>query len=100
MKMESRREDEPVEKSVEEYVKFLEAKGFAFGEDAIGFIYFGKRYTNAEDFLVNAAIEVTLKAQKTFDGSFYISLLENLKQQNIHSRAAAESYARKCGLLA
>lgn len=86
-------------KSIEEYVKFLEMKGFSFGEDAIGFIYFGKRYTEASDLLVNTAIEITLKAQKKFDGSFYISFLENLKRNNIESHSAAESFAREHGLL-
>jgi Family of unknown function (DUF6123) len=88
-----------VKQTIEEYVQFLEAKGFSFGEDAIGFIYFGKRYTNASDILVNAAIEITLKAQKTFDGSFYISLLENLKHHQIDSKREAEAYAVKHGLL-
>ena len=88
-----------MEKTVEEYVSFLEDKGFTFGEDAIGFIYFGKRYTDASDFLVNTAIEMTLKAQKSFDGSFYISLLENLKQKQIKSRPEAEKFARERGLL-
>jgi hypothetical protein len=48
---------------------------------------------------VNAAIEITLKAQKTFDGSFYISLLENLKHHKIDSKREAEDYATKHGLL-
>ncbi|WP_199880645.1 DUF6123 family protein [Bacillus massiliglaciei] len=86
-------------RTVEEYVHFLESKGFSFGEDSIGFIYFGKRYTEADDSLVNAAIELTLKAQKNFDGSFYIALLENLKRHNIKSYKQAETFARKQGLL-
>ena len=85
--------------SVEEYVRFLEGKGFSFGNDAIGFIYFGKQYANASDFLVNIAIEITLKAQKKFDGSFYISLLENLKQRNIQTKKEAEQFALDYGLL-
>ncbi|RFU65483.1 DUF6123 family protein [Peribacillus glennii] len=86
-------------KTVEEYVAFLESKGFSFGEDAIGFIYFGKQYTNASDFLVNVAIEMTLKAQKDFDGSFYISLLEALKQNKVNTRTDAELFAKERGLL-
>jgi hypothetical protein len=88
-----------VKNTVEEYVEYLESKGFSFGEDDIGFIFFGKHYTNASDFLVNMAIEMTLKAQKHFDGSFYISLLEALKQNKIESRSEAESFARERGLL-
>ncbi|MGG0284656.1 DUF6123 family protein [Peribacillus butanolivorans] len=91
--------DAEVGQSTEEYVSFLEGKGFTFGNDAIGFIYFGKRYTNASDSLVNVAIELTLKVQKNFDGSFYISFLENLKQNGIETRSAAVSFAKKQGLL-
>lgn len=88
-----------MDQSVEDYVKFLEGKGFSFGKDAIGFIYFGKQYANASDFLVNTAIEITLKVQKKFDGSFYISLLENLKQRNIQTKKQAEQFAKENGLL-
>ncbi|MEK4537155.1 MULTISPECIES: DUF6123 family protein [Peribacillus] len=91
--------DAEVGQSTEEYVSFLEGKGFTFGNDAIGFIYFGKRYTNASDNIVNVAIELTLKVQKNFDGSFYISFLENLKQNGIETRSAAVSFAKKQGLL-
>ncbi|MBK5501141.1 DUF6123 family protein [Peribacillus sp. TH14] len=91
--------DAEVGQSTEEYVSFLEGKGFTFGNDAIGFIFFGKRYTNASDILVNVAIELTLKVQKNFDGSFYISFLENLKQNGIETRSAALSFAKKQGLL-
>jgi hypothetical protein len=87
-----------VGKTVEEYIGFLESKGFAFKDDAIGFIYFGKQYTNADDFLVNLALEMTLKAQKKFDGSFYISLLEALKQEKVHTRLQAELFAKERGL--
>lgn len=85
--------------SIEEYVTQLEAKGFSFGEDAIGFIYFGKQYTNADDKLVNISIELTLKIQKKFDGSFYVSLLENLKQNKIYTRKKATAFAYEQGLL-
>ena len=85
--------------SVVDYVAFLESKGFSFGKDDIGFIYFGKQYANASDFLVNIAIELTLKAQRKFDGSFYISLLENLKQHNIQTKKEAEQLANDYGLL-
>lgn len=88
----------PVETTIEEYINNLESKGFSFGEGAIEFIYFGKHYTNADDFLVNMAIEMTIKAQKNFDGSFYISLLEALKQSEIHTRSDAELFAKERGL--
>lgn len=76
-------------RTVEDYLNDLQGKGFQFEEDAIGFIYFGKHYTNASDELINTAIELTLKAQKKFDGSFYISLLETFTSQQIKTRREA-----------
>ena len=85
--------------TVEEYLHDLQAKGFQFQEDSLGFIYFGKHYTNAPDEMVNAAIELTLKAQKKFDGSFYISLLETLTANKITTRKEAISFAKEKELL-
>lgn len=84
---------------LDDFLLDLRRKGFKFEEDVIGFIYFGKQYTGASDSIIKAAIEITLKAQKEFDGSFYISLLESLKQNNIHSRNSAFEYAEKIGLI-
>lgn len=86
-------------KTVEEYLQFLQSKGFQFRDDAIGFIYFGKHYTNASDELANAAIELTLKAQKTFDGSFYVSLLETLISNDIGSRQEAIQFVKEKSIL-
>ncbi|MBN6888523.1 uncharacterized protein DUF6123 [Cytobacillus horneckiae] len=86
-------------KTVEEFLLHLQGKGFQFEEDSVGFIYFGKHYTNAPDELVNVAIEVTLKAQKTFDGSFYVSFLENLMSNKIIGRKAAIEYAKETLLI-
>ncbi|WP_409298176.1 DUF6123 family protein [Peribacillus sp. SCS-26] len=86
-------------KTIEEFLCDLEARGFCFEEDAIGFIYFGKHYTNAGDSLVNSAIEITLKAQKRFDGSFYLSLLESLVQQDITSKKKAFVFANEMNLI-
>ncbi len=85
---------------VDEYISFLQGKGFKFQEEALGFIYFGKNYTNASDELVNAAIELTLKAQKQFEGSFYISLLETLVRNQIKSRNEAIAFVKKNELMA
>lgn len=82
-------------KTVEEYLLFLESKGFSFGEDAVGFIYFGKAYTNAADELINTSIECTLKIQKHFDGSFYISLLERLVKAEVTTRKEALTYLKE-----
>ena len=87
-------------RTVEEYLHDLQGKGFHFQEDAIGFIYFGKHYTNASDEIINTAIELTLKAQKSFDGSFYLSLLETLTTNKINTRDAALLYVKEKQLLA
>jgi len=86
--------------TVEDYLHYLKGKGFQFQEDAIGFIFFGKHYTNASDEIINTAIELTLKAQKRFDGSFYVALLEMLTANNINSRKAALKYLKDRELLA
>ncbi len=80
--------------TVEEYLCFLQSKGFQFQDDAIGFIYFGKHYTNASDELTNTAIELTLKVQKKFDGSFYVSLLEMLVANKINTRLEAIQFVK------
>ncbi|RLQ95161.1 DUF6123 family protein [Falsibacillus albus] len=86
--------------SLEDFLLDLQDKGFKFEEDAIGFIYFGKRSTEASDQMVKAAIEITLKTQKSFDASFYVSLLETLIEHKIQTRYHALDYVRKIGLLA
>ncbi|MEQ2528591.1 hypothetical protein EKG37_13525 [Robertmurraya yapensis] len=85
---------------LEEYLQLLEGKGFQFGEDAIGFIYFGKQYTDASDELARTALELTLKAQKRFDGSFYVSLLEMFKSNQITTRAEALKFIKEKNILA
>jgi Family of unknown function (DUF6123) len=85
--------------TVEEYIQFLQGKGFQLQEDAIGFIHFGKQYTNASDELTNTAIELTLKAQKKFDGSFYVSLLEMLVSNQIQTRPEAIQYVKEKELI-
>jgi Family of unknown function (DUF6123) len=87
-------------KTVAQYVDFLDSKGFHLQEDAINFIHFGKQYTNASDELTNTAIELTLKAQKEFDGSFYLSLLETLVKGKISTRGAAIRFIKDQELIA
>lgn len=88
-----------VVKTVDEYIHELTSKGFQFQEDALGFIYFGKHYTNASDEQINTAIELTLKAQKDFDGSFYMSLLETLTNNKIVKREHAYTFVKKKKLI-
>jgi len=87
-------------KTVAQYVDFLESKGFRLQEDAIGFIHYGKQYTKATDELTNTAIELTLKSQKEFDGSYYISLLEMLVKSKISTRGAAIRFIKERKLMA
>ncbi|MFC3884096.1 DUF6123 family protein [Bacillus songklensis] len=85
--------------TIEDYLLYLEEKGFHLREDARGFISFGKHYTGASDEIVNCAIEWTLKVQKEFDGSFFMSLLENLTTQNITSRKRAYLFLKQRGMI-
>lgn len=75
--------------STTDYLDHLQTKGFNFREDSLGFIEFGKMYTASSDALVNLAIEITLKAQLQFDGSFFIAILEMLKANNISTKREA-----------
>ena len=81
--------------STEDYINYLKSKGFVFKEDALGFIEFGKHYTDSSDYLVNIAIEITLKAQKEFDGSFFVSFLEILKKEEVESKKHAYQLAEE-----
>lgn len=85
--------------AVGEYIRNLQGKGFQFKKDAIGFIYFGMDYANANEKLVKIAIEMTLKVQKRFDGSFYLSLLETLKSENIQDKREAYQFIKQKQLL-
>ncbi|WP_411333220.1 DUF6123 family protein [Metabacillus indicus] len=85
--------------SVTDYLQHLQDKGFHFKEDALGFIEFGKHYTGAEDKLVIAAIELTLKAQKEFDGAFFVALLERLTKEKARNRSQALRVARELNIL-
>lgn len=85
--------------TVEDYLLYLEDKGFHLREDARGFISFGKHYTGASDEMVNNAIEWTLKVQKEFDGSFFMLLLESLMVQNIKTRKQIHLFLKRKGMI-
>jgi len=85
--------------SLDEYIAFLQSKGFCLRDDALGFIQFGKQYAGAEDFLAIIALEMTIKVQREFDGSFYISLLEQLQQHNVQTHKQAVAFMQEKGLL-
>ncbi len=86
-------------KTVDEYLQFLSEKGFQFGEEALGFISFGQGYSATSDEQVISAIEITLKAQKHLDGSYFVALLEQLKSENITNRKDSFQYAKQKGIL-
>ncbi|MCD7033434.1 DUF6123 family protein [Metabacillus sp. GX 13764] len=94
-----KRTDEAMPQTIADYLTQLSRKGFRLGEDAEGFIEFGKQYAGADEQQVIAAIEITLKAQKSFDGAFYISLLERLVKENIKNRTEAMKKAQHLQLL-
>ncbi|KKB37696.1 DUF6123 family protein [Bacillus thermotolerans] len=85
--------------SLDEYLLNLEARGFKFSDDIIHFIYFGKKSTNASDALMIVAVEITLKVQKEFDSSFFLSLVEQLAEQKIEDRQRALEFAEAHGLI-
>ncbi|EIT86828.1 hypothetical protein A374_04619 [Fictibacillus macauensis ZFHKF-1] len=78
--------------SIEEYVRFLASKGIVLQEKDRAFIEFGQHYTGMSEQMVTVAIELTLKIQREFDGSYYIALLETFKNQWIASKQAAYAY--------
>ncbi|HHW35750.1 MAG TPA: hypothetical protein GXX18_00360 [Bacillales bacterium] len=85
--------------STSDYLNHLQTKGFSFREDTLGFIEFGKNYTSSSDKLVNLAIEITLKSQYEFDGSFYIAVLEMFKEHNIKGKKAAYKLVKERNIL-
>ncbi|WP_458412895.1 DUF6123 family protein [Schinkia sp. CFF1] len=85
--------------STNDYLNHLQTKGFSFREDSLGFIEFGKMYTASSDKVVNLAIEITLKAQLEFDGSFFIAILEMFKAHNISSKKAAYKLLKERNIL-
>lgn len=78
------------DQTLADYIEYLWTKGFKLSDEQVYFIYFGKQSTNASDPLVQIAIETTLRVQRSFDGSFYISLLELLQENNITTITAAK----------
>ncbi|MBM7569876.1 DUF6123 family protein [Aquibacillus albus] len=79
------------------YLEDLWTKGFKLNDDQVRFIYFGKKLTNAPDWKVILSLKTTLQFQQTFDGSFYISLLELLNQEAIYSTKEAYALLKEKG---
>ncbi|KIL48879.1 hypothetical protein KP77_20900 [Jeotgalibacillus alimentarius] len=87
-----------MKKSLDDFVADLHARGFKLDEEAIGFIYFGRKFTGAEDQLIKMAIEVTLKCQKRFDSSFYMSVLEELSGQEWSGKDEMTAHLKAKGM--
>ncbi|KZB90751.1 hypothetical protein A2U94_14265 [Bacillus sp. VT 712] len=85
--------------SLEEYLLYLEEKGFSLKEDAKGFIAFGQQYTKMPDEMVIFSVEWTLKMQKEFDGSFFVALLEQLAAQKVKTRKQAMQVLKQTGMI-
>ncbi|WP_431799176.1 DUF6123 family protein [Halobacillus andaensis] len=78
------------------YLEDLWTRGFKLSDEHVHFIYFGKNSTNTEDWKVIVALQITLKYQKKFDPSFYISVLELIGRETVttkkHAYQALEKY--------
>ncbi|WP_035098234.1 DUF6123 family protein [Anoxybacteroides tepidamans] len=83
--------------TVAQYFDFLASKGFRLGEDAFRFVQFGQQYAQASDELTIIALEWTLKIQKEFDGSFFLSLLEELRKEQLSTHKQVQAFMREKG---
>lgn len=77
------------ENILEDYVALLSSKGFRLTDGDLHFIDFGRHYTDATESQVKIALEVTLIQQLSFDGSYFIALLESFVKENITSKKLA-----------
>lgn len=82
-------EDKMEESILEDYVALLASKGFRLSDGDLHFIDFGKHYTEATESQVKIALEVTLIKQLSFDGSYFIALLESFVKENVRSKKRA-----------
>ncbi|MDR7072306.1 DUF6123 family protein [Fictibacillus barbaricus] len=74
---------------LEDYIDLLASKGFRLPEGDLYFIDFGRHYTDASDYQVKIALEITLINQLSFDGSYFIALLESFVKENVFSKKKA-----------
>ncbi|WP_112181127.1 MULTISPECIES: DUF6123 family protein [Paraliobacillus] len=82
-----------------DYIELLWEKGFKLTDEEVQFIYFGKQYTNANDWLIIMALKTTLQIQHQFDGSFYISLLELLQEKKVTTEKQAIKEFQNKGIM-
>ncbi|MFG6495197.1 DUF6123 family protein [Fictibacillus sp. UD] len=77
------------ENILDDYVALLASKGFRLNDGDLHFIDFGRHYTDATESQVKIALEVTLIQQLSFDGSYFIALLESFVKEKITSKKRA-----------
>ncbi|WNB90230.1 DUF6123 family protein [Bacillus sp. NEB1478] len=77
------------ENVLEDYIALLASKGFRLPDGDLYFIDFGRHYTDASDYQVKIALEITLINQLSFDGSYFIALLESFVKENVRSKKNA-----------
>lgn len=77
------------ENILDDYVALLASKGFRLTDGDLHFIDFGRHYTDATESQVKIALEVTLIQQLSFDGSYFIALLESFVKENVTSKKRA-----------
>ncbi|KGX91936.1 hypothetical protein N781_02545 [Pontibacillus halophilus JSM 076056 = DSM 19796] len=80
------------------FIEDLWAKGFRLSDEEVQFIYFGKNYAQLPDWVVIFAVRATLQFQRSFDGSFYIGLLDYLHENSPQTRKEAWELLEKRGL--
>ncbi|WP_440895694.1 DUF6123 family protein [Amphibacillus sp. Q70] len=84
--------------SLADYLEYLWDKGFKLTDEQVRFIYFAKKYTNSNEWLSCVALEITLKLQLYFNGSFYISLLEVLNEFKVKTRKDVNQVLKQKGI--
>jgi Family of unknown function (DUF6123) len=77
------------ENILEEYVALLASKGFRLTDGDLHFVDFGRHYTDATETQVKIALEITLIQQLSFDGSYFIALLESFVKENVGTKKLA-----------
>ncbi|UFU01259.1 DUF6123 family protein [Radiobacillus kanasensis] len=80
------------------YLDDLWSKGFKLTDEDVRFIYLGKHSTMSEDWKVILALKTTLQNQHTFVGSYYLSILELLEGEGVHSLSHATQLLKKKGV--
>lgn len=84
--------------SLADYIEKLWDKGFKLTDEQVRFIYFAKKYTNADEWLACIALEKTLKLKFSFNGSFYISLLEVLNEHQVKTKQEVIQILKQKGI--